>query len=104
MNTKGAASLLALACLAGSASAELPVVSDGFRCAVIGDSGTGGRAQFVVGGAAKLRAGNARRTEITDTAFDRDQSFLLLEIVGNTLRFQAVSRSGQTVDQGSITR
>jgi predicted phosphodiesterase len=59
---------------------------------------------FVVGGAAKLRAGNARRTEITETAFDRDQSFLLFEIVGNTLRFQAVSRSGQTVDQGSITR
>jgi hypothetical protein len=59
---------------------------------------------FVVGGAAKLRAGNARRTEISAKAFDRDNSFLLLEIEGDTLRFQAVSRTGETVDKGEIRR
>lgn len=59
---------------------------------------------FVAGGAAKLRAGNARRTDITATAFDRDRSFLLLEIDGDTLRFQAVSRTGETVVAGSIQR
>ena len=57
---------------------------------------------FVVGGAAKLRPGNARRTEISATAFDRDQSFLLLEFAGGTLHFRAVSRSGETVDEGAI--
>ena len=59
---------------------------------------------FVVGGAAKLRAGNARRTGITAKAFDRDNSFLLLEIDGDTLRFQAVSRTGETVDAGAIQK
>jgi len=59
---------------------------------------------FVVGGAAKLRAGNAQRTEITAKAFDRDNSFLLLEIDGDTLHFQAFSRAGKTVDTGFIPK
>jgi 3',5'-cyclic AMP phosphodiesterase CpdA len=59
---------------------------------------------FVVGGAAKLRAGNARRTEITAAAFDRDNSFLLLEIDKDALHFQAVSRTGDTVDAGFLEK
>jgi len=59
---------------------------------------------FVVGGSAKLRAGNVRRTELTAKAFDRDLSFALMEIDGDTLHFQAVSRTGITVDSGSFER
>jgi 3',5'-cyclic AMP phosphodiesterase CpdA len=59
---------------------------------------------FVVGGAAKLRAGNALRTGISANAFDSDNSFLLLEFDGDTLRFQAISRTGKAIDQGSIPK
>ena len=59
---------------------------------------------FVVGGSAKLRAGNVRRTSMTAKAFDRDLSFALMEIDGDTLHFQAISRSGATVDSGSFQR
>ena len=59
---------------------------------------------FVVGGSAKLRAGNVRRTGLTAKAFDRDLSFALMEIDGDTLYFQTVSRTGETVDSGSFQR
>ena len=61
-------------------------------------------AYFVVGGAAKLRPGNARRTEISAAAFDRDNSFLLMEIDKDKLHFQAISRNGDTVDAGTIRK
>jgi len=59
---------------------------------------------FVVGGSAKLRAGNVRRTSLTAKAFDTDRSFLLMEIDGDTLHYQAVSRRGVTVDSGWFER
>jgi 3',5'-cyclic AMP phosphodiesterase CpdA len=59
---------------------------------------------FVVGGAAKLRPGNARRNQITAAAFDRDNSFLLLEFKTDELRFQAISRTGDIVDEGVIIK
>jgi hypothetical protein len=57
---------------------------------------------FVVGGSAKLRPGNVRPTDLTAKAFDRDNSFALMEIDRDTLYFQAVSRTGATVDFGSF--
>jgi hypothetical protein len=59
---------------------------------------------FVVGNSAKLRPGNVRRTSLTAKAYDRGLSFALMEIDGDTLHFQVVSRSGQTVDGGSFRR
>jgi hypothetical protein len=60
---------------------------------------------FVIGGSAKLRAGNVRlNTSLTSKAFDRDLSFAVMEIAGDTLHFQAVSRTGETVDGGSFQR
>jgi 3',5'-cyclic AMP phosphodiesterase CpdA len=59
---------------------------------------------FVAGGAAKLRAGNVRKSDITAQAFDTDQSFLMMEIHEGQLHFQAVSRTGQTVDAGVIPK
>ncbi len=59
---------------------------------------------FVIGGSAKVRAGNVRRTSLTAKSFDRDNSFALMEIDRDTLHFQAVSRAGATVDSGWFTR
>jgi len=36
--------------------------------------------------------------------FDKDRSFLSIEISGDELFFQTVSRTGVTVDSGSIRR
>jgi hypothetical protein len=57
------------------------------------------------GGAAKLREGNIRpNSPITAKGFDTDNHFVLLEIDGDEMYFQAISRRGQTVDSGSFRR
>jgi 3',5'-cyclic AMP phosphodiesterase CpdA len=59
---------------------------------------------FVSGAAGQLRRGNMRPTEETAASFDQDQSFMVVEVAGNDLHFQAVSRIGKTVDSGVIRR
>jgi hypothetical protein len=41
---------------------------------------------------------------MTAMAYDQDMSFMLVEIDGNQLSFQAISRTGMTVDSGTIQR
>lgn len=59
---------------------------------------------FTVGGAAKLRRGDTRPGPLIDARFDRDRSFLLVEIAGDSLHFQAISRTGAAVDRGVLVR
>jgi 3',5'-cyclic AMP phosphodiesterase CpdA len=59
---------------------------------------------FVSGAAGQLRRGNMSPTDQTAAYFDQDQSFMAVEIVGSQLYFQAVSRTGMTVDAGVIPR
>jgi hypothetical protein len=59
---------------------------------------------FTSGAAGKLRRGNIRRGALTAAGFDRDYSFMLIEVVGDRLHFQAISRAGVTVDEGVIDR
>jgi 3',5'-cyclic AMP phosphodiesterase CpdA len=59
---------------------------------------------FVIGGSAKLRVGNARGAEFSETNFSKDNSFALMEIKGDELFFQAISRTGETIDSGSFPR
>jgi hypothetical protein len=60
---------------------------------------------FVVGSGGQLREGNIdRRSGLTAKGFDTDLSFMVAEIVGDEMYFNAVSRTGQIVDSGSITR
>jgi hypothetical protein len=59
-----------------------------------------GIAYFISGGAAKLRKGNIRKSDLTAAGFDRDRSFMLVEIDGDRLYFQTLSRTGVTVDSG----
>jgi hypothetical protein len=41
---------------------------------------------------------------MTEVGYDQDQVFLLVEISGDDLDFEAVSRVGKIVDSGSIHR
>jgi hypothetical protein len=59
---------------------------------------------FVSGAAGKIRKGNIRRTDLTAKAFDQDQHFMIVEIDGDRLYFQAISRAGRTVDSGVVAR
>jgi predicted MPP superfamily phosphohydrolase len=60
---------------------------------------------FVCGSGGQLRKGNIdRRSGITAAGNDTDQVFLAAEINGDDLSFNAVSRAGQVIDSGVITR
>ncbi len=59
---------------------------------------------FVAGGSAKLRSGDTHPGEITDVGFASDRSFMLVEVAGDQMFFQAISRTGATVDKGTIRR
>jgi hypothetical protein len=60
---------------------------------------------FVVGSGGKLRAGNIDRgTGLTARGFDTDLTFLVGEITGDQLTFQAIARSGRVIDSGVIVR
>jgi len=58
---------------------------------------------FVSGAGGSLRKGNVKpNTGLTEVAFDTDYHFMLVEIDGLDMYFQAISRTGQTVDAGVI--
>ena len=60
---------------------------------------------FTAGGSAKLRAGDIiGASEMTAKGFDTEQSFMLVEIDGDVMRFQTISRRGKRVDSGEIRR
>ena len=59
---------------------------------------------FTVGGAAKLRKGDTHPSPLIAARFDRDRSFLLAEIAGDSLYFETVSRTGAVVDKGVLGR
>ena len=59
---------------------------------------------FTAGGSAKLRSGDIVTGALTAKGFDADRSFLLAEIEGDQMHFQAISRAGRVVDSGTITR
>ena len=60
---------------------------------------------FVVGSGGQLRAGNIDRTTgLTARGFDTDLAFLVCEIKGDQMTFQAIARTGRVVDSGTITR
>jgi predicted phosphodiesterase len=62
-----------------------------------------GISYFVAGSAGSLRKGDYRRPQaFSVTGYDRDFVFMLVEIDGPKLHFQAITRTGQTVDLGVI--
>jgi predicted MPP superfamily phosphohydrolase len=64
-----------------------------------------GIVHFVIGAGGELRAGNiSRTTGLTARGNDTTNSFLVAEIKGDDLTFQAISRTGAILDSGVITR
>lgn len=59
---------------------------------------------FVMGSSGKLRSGDLENDALKAAGFDSTQSFLLMEITGDELDYQAISRTGQTVDSGVFRR
>jgi len=60
---------------------------------------------FTAGGSAKLRSGDiVGSSALTAKGFDTEQSFMVVEIDGDVLRFQTISRRGKRVDSGEIRR
>jgi predicted phosphodiesterase len=59
---------------------------------------------FTNGGGSKLREGDIRSTGLTAAGFDTDRSFMIAEVSGKEMFFQTVSRTGKTVDKGSIVK
>ena len=60
---------------------------------------------FISGAAGKLRSGNiAARSNLTAKGFDTDLHFMLVEIAGDEMYFQTISRAGKVVDSGVIRR
>jgi len=58
---------------------------------------------WVCGAGGSLRKNNIdRSTGLTEVGFDTDYSFMLVEIDGADMYFQAVSRTGQTIDSGVV--
>jgi 3',5'-cyclic AMP phosphodiesterase CpdA len=64
-----------------------------------------GISYFVVGSGGKLRSGNiVRSSDLTARGFDRDLVFLVAEVDGDLMTFNAISRLGQVVDSGIVKR
>lgn len=60
---------------------------------------------FVSGAGGKLRTGDINETSpLTEKSYDRDLHFMLFEVAGDQMHFQAISRTGETIDSGVITR
>ena len=59
---------------------------------------------FVSGAGGQLRKGNMSPTDQTAAFFDQDQSFMVVEVAGDEMFFQSISRTGKTVDSGVIRR
>lgn len=60
---------------------------------------------FITGAAGKLAPGDIREgSALTDAGYDRDQSFMLVEIEDDVMFYQSVTRTGRVVDSGTFTR
>jgi hypothetical protein len=58
-----------------------------------------------VGAGGQLRRGDLDNgSPLTAKGFDTDRSFMVVEISGDQMHFNAISRTGQVVDSGVITR
>jgi 3',5'-cyclic AMP phosphodiesterase CpdA len=63
-----------------------------------------GIAYFTIGSSAKLRKGDLRKSALTLYGNDAEYMFMIAEIVGDELYFQAINDKGRTIDTGSVRR
>lgn len=61
--------------------------------------------QFICGSGGQLRKGGIRKGSIdTAAGYDQDNAFMLVAVEGDTMRFEAVSRTGEIVDSGTVSQ
>ena len=63
-----------------------------------------GVAYFILGSSAKLRKGDLRKSPLTAYGNDSDYAFMLVEIDGDEMYFEAISDKGATLDAGVVHR
>ena len=60
---------------------------------------------FVSGAGGKLRSGDLKdNSPITAKGYDRDLSFMMIEVIDKQMHFQTISRTGETVDSGVMMK
>ena len=59
---------------------------------------------FILGNSGKLMTHDLRQSAQMVKGFDTDRSFMLVEITGDKLYFQTISRTGQTIDAGALDK
>jgi predicted phosphodiesterase len=59
---------------------------------------------FTEGSSGQLRDHDLTKTNMTDKGFDTDRTFMLVEIAGEELYFQTLSRAGAEIDSGVLER
>jgi hypothetical protein len=65
----------------------------------------GGVYLFVLGNSGELRYHNIRpNNDVDQVGFDTDRDFMMVEISGDQLYFQTISRTGATIDSGELDR
>jgi 3',5'-cyclic AMP phosphodiesterase CpdA len=63
-----------------------------------------GVAYFILGSSSKIRRGDLQKSNLTVYGNDSEYAFMLVEIDGDEMYFQAINASGKTIDTGSIRR
>ncbi len=60
---------------------------------------------FITGAGGKLRSGDVKKNSpLTDKSFDKDLSFMLVEVSKDVMNYQVISRARKTVDSGTFPR
>jgi predicted phosphodiesterase len=59
---------------------------------------------FTAGSFGQLRHGDLAKTGMTERGFDTDRTFMLVEVAGDEIYFQTLSRVGNEVDSGPLRR
>jgi len=59
---------------------------------------------LILGNSAKLMSKDLKSSDQMQKGFDSDRGFMLVEINGDKLYFQVISRTGQTIDAGVFDR
>ncbi|MEK6323770.1 MAG: metallophosphoesterase [Acidobacteriota bacterium] len=57
---------------------------------------------FISGAGGKLRPGDVGVSQLSAKSFDQDMHFMLIEIVDDKMHFQVISRTGKTIDSGTL--
>ena len=63
-----------------------------------------GVAYFIIGSSSKIRKGDLQKSSLTAYGNDSEYAFMLAEIVGDEMYYQAINDKGVTLDAGSIRR